>query len=276
MRKVNLLMRQAVKIDWIGAVPVLFSLLFWVVLALKIPASFSQYFHLYSPGLFLVVLALYYLSFRLPNKVQILVCFGMTMVLFALPLSYMWTSGFSDNGLIGGLLPYKDARNYYFGANLILNGLPVIGAQQATERPLFPGFLASVLLLTGHNLKLTIAVIVQLMGIGFYLAVRQIKISLGILTASLYAALLYFYINPWIGYIMSETLGFALGCFGFTLICLAALKVEWVDLFVWFCVVLLGLNALSDGLFIIAMVLILDGGVMRVRRPVPAHLAELV
>src|SRR5258706_11805738 len=263
MRKVNLLMRQAVKIDWIGAVPVLFSLLFWVVLALKIPASFSQYFHLYSPGLFLVVLALYYLSFRLPNKVQILVCFGMTMVLFALPLSYMWTSGFSDNGLIGGLLPYKDARNYYFGANLILNGLPVIGAQQATERPLFPGFLASVLLLTGHNLKLTIAVIVQLMGIGFYLAVRQIKVSLGILTASLYAALLYFYINPWIGYIMSETLGFALGCFGFTLICIAAHKLKWVDLLFGLFVLLMAISAWVGAFFIFPMLVIWVGWVMR-------------
>jgi hypothetical protein len=92
--------------------------------------------------------------------------FGLTMLLFALSLSYLWTSGFSDNFLIGGLLPYKDAKNYYLGANLLLHGLPIRVAGQALGRPLFPGFLSSLLLLTGQNLKITLAVLVQLAGIG--------------------------------------------------------------------------------------------------------------
>jgi len=68
-------------------------------------------------------------------------------------------SGFSDNFVIGGLLPYKDAKNYYLGANLLLNGLPIRIAGQALGRPLFPGFLSSLLLLTGQNLKVALAVL---------------------------------------------------------------------------------------------------------------------
>ena len=95
--------------------------LYWIVLILKIPYSFSRYFSIYSVGLFLLVLLLYYLSFRMPDGYRVLAGLGLTMLLFGLALSYKWTSGYSDNGLIGGLLPYKDAKNYYFGANLILN-----------------------------------------------------------------------------------------------------------------------------------------------------------
>ena len=238
-------------------------LLFWVVLALGVPASFSQYFHQYSPTYFLIVLALYYLSLRLPDKFQVVACLGLTMILFALPLSNMWSTGFSDNAIIGGLLPFKDGGFYYYGANLILKGIPVVYANQATERPLFPGFLASVLWFTGQNLQITIAVIVQLMGSGLYLAVRQIKNSLGVLSASLFAVLLYFYIMPWTGYMMSETLGFALGCFGFALICLTAHKLKWFDLLLGLTVLMVAISARAGAFFVFPFLLVWIGWTQR-------------
>ena len=83
--------------------------LYWIVLILKIPYSFSQYFSKFSFSLFLLVLLLYYLSFRMPARYGVLTGLGLTILLFSLALSYKWTSGYSDNGVIGGLLPYKDA-----------------------------------------------------------------------------------------------------------------------------------------------------------------------
>ena len=252
------------KIDLVKVGSILLSLaLFWVVLFFRFPVSFIQNFHSYSLSLFLVVLVLYYLFFRLPDWFHTPAVLGLTMLLFALPLSYLWTSGFSDNFVIGGLIPYKDARYYYEGANLILNGFPVIDANQATERPMFPGFLASVLFLTGQNLKISIAVIVQLMGMGLYLAARQIKNLFGILAASLFATLLYFYIKPWIGYTMSETLGFAVGCLGFTLLCLASYKLKWYDLLLGLIVLLLAVSARAGAFFIFPLLALWIGWVMR-------------
>ena len=226
------------KINWKGIdlkwfVPFLFALfLFWFILFLNIPDSISQYFHTYSLGLFLIVIGLYYVSFSFPGKMGAVVALSMTMALLALSLSYMWTSGFSDNFVIGGLLPYKDGKNYYAGANLILNGLPMLNAGQATERPLFPGFLASLLWLTGHNLKITLGIIVQLVGIGLYLSAQQIRNIFGVLAASLFASLLYFYIQSFVGYTLSELLGFMAGCFGFTMILQASSYHKW-RIFYW-------------------------------------------
>jgi hypothetical protein len=205
-------------------------LVFWVVLLINIPYSVTFHFNTYSLGLFVIVLLLYYFSLRLRGSAEVFAGLCLTMLLFALALSYKWTSGFSDNFMIGGLLPYKDAKNYYLGANLLLQGLPLEKAGQATERPLFPGFLSSLLLLTGHNLKIALAIIVQLAGIGLYLSARQVSHALGAWSASLYITLMYFYIQPLTGYTLSEVPGFMLGCFAFLLLWRTTNKPDWFDL----------------------------------------------
>src|SRR5215208_2361384 len=154
------LVLKTVNLHWIlFLVPLL---LFWLFLGLKISPELSRYFHVFSPILFLAIITLYYGAFSARGMGRVVLPLALTMTLVALSLSYMWTSGFSDNFLIGGLLPYKDAKNYFFGVNLLLNGLPMLNAGQATERPLFPGFLASLLMFTGRNLQLAIAMMVQL------------------------------------------------------------------------------------------------------------------
>ena len=167
--------------------------LFWLVLAFEIPYSFTQYFHRYDLIVFLSIAVLYYLSFCSKDNQSFLTVLSLTMLLFALTLSYLWTSGFSDNFLIGGLLPYKDAKNYYLGANLLINGLPIRVAGQAVGRPLFPGFLSSLLLLTGQNLKIALAILAQLAAIGLYLSARQIRKLMGALAGTLYITFMYFY-----------------------------------------------------------------------------------
>ncbi len=260
------------KINWKGInlewfVPFLFALfLFWFILFLNIPDSISQYFHTYSLGLFLLVIGLYYVSFSLPGKIGSVVALSMTMALLSLSLSYMWTSGFSDNFVIGGLLPYKDGKNYYAGANLILNGLPMLNAGQATERPLFPGFLASLLWLTGHNLKITLGIIVQLVGIGLYLSAQQIRNLFGVLAASLFASLLYFYIQSFVGYTLSELLGFMAGCFGFTMILQASSYHKWRDLLLGIAILMVGISARAGAFFIFPMLAVWIGWMFRGKR----------
>jgi hypothetical protein len=235
------------------------AITFWLVLAFEIPYSLTQYFHHYLPLVFLGVLILFYLSFRLKGDLSVLTGFGVTMLLFALPLSYLWTSGFSDNFLIGGLLPYKDAKNYYIGANLLLNGLPIRIAGQALGRPLFPGFLSSLLLLTGLNLKVTLAVLAQLAGVGLYLSARQVRQAMGALAGTLYITFMVFYFQLHAGYAMSEALGFMSGCFGFALLWHAAEKRKWFDLLIGLSLLMVAVSARA-GAFLIFPLLALWAG----------------
>lgn len=236
---------------------------FWFVLALEIPHSITRYFHHFFPLPFLGILFLFYLSFRLRGDLSVLTVFGMTMLLLSMTLSYLWTSGFSDNFLIGGLLPYKDAKNYYIGANLLLNGLPIRVAGQALGRPLFPGFLSSLLLLTGQNLKITLAVLVQLAGIGLYLSARQVRHAMGVLAAALYITFMYFYFQLFAGYAMSEALGFIGGCFGFALLWRAAQTRKWLDLLLGLGVLMAAVSARAGAFFIFPMLALWAGRAFR-------------
>lgn len=251
-------------VGWGGVTATLIPLVFfWIILLLEIPFSFSKYFSSYSLGLFLIVFCLYYLSFRLPDRRGIFACLGLTLVLFALPLSFKWTSGFSDNMVIGGLLPYKDAKNYYHGANLILNGLPVIDAGQSTERPLFPGFLSALLVLMDQNLKIALAVMVQLAGIGLYLSIRQIHRVMGIAAASLFGSLMYFYIQPLIGYALSEVLGFMLGCFAFILILQASHTLKRFDLTIGLLTLMVAVSARAGAFIVFPLLAVWVGWAFR-------------
>ena len=248
--------------DLISAGSVLLPmLLFWIVLAIGIPPAFSQLLRTYSLGLFLSLLILYYLSFRLPNELGRFACLGLTMILLSLSLSYLWTSGFSDNFIIGGLLPYKDGKNYYVGANMILNGIPPLDAGQATERPLFPGFLAFLLFVTGGSLKISIAILGQLAGVGLYVAARQIRNSFGALAASYFAT--FMYIHSGIGYTMSETLGVLVGCFGFAVIWLVSYNPKWHDLLLGLFTLMVAVSARAGAFFIFPMLAVWAGWIFR-------------
>lgn len=237
--------------------------LYWIILILKIPSAFSQYLSGFSFGLFLLVLFLYYLFFRLPANTSVLAGLGLTMLLFGLALSYKWTSGYSDNGVIGGLLPYKDAKNYYFGANLILNSQPLADAINSTWRPLFPGFLSTLLLLTGQNLKIAVALLAGLTGLGCYLTARQIRDSLGAVSASLFGTLLFFYAQPFIGFTVSETAGLLFGSFAFLLLWRAAGTVKLFDLVLGLMTLMAAVSARAGAFFIFPLLILWAGWIFR-------------
>jgi len=239
------------------------AILFWVVLTIEIPYSFTRYFHSYEPVVFLFLLPLFYLSFRLKGDWNVLATFGLTMLLYALTLSFMWTSGFSDNFIISGLLPYKDAKNYYLGANLLMNGLPVRVAGQAMGRPLFPGFLSSLLILTGQNLKLALGILTQLAGIGLYVTARQVRQGMGVLAGTLYATFMYFYFQIIAGFVMSESLGFIGGCFGFALIWYAARHRRWFDFLLGAGLLLVAVSARAGAFLIFPMLALWAGWAFR-------------
>jgi hypothetical protein len=185
------------------------------------------------------------------------------MLLFGLALSYKWTSGYSDNGVIGGLIPYKDAKNYYFGADLILNSLPLADAVNSTWRPLFPGFLSTLLLFTGQDLKIALALLVMLTGLGCYLTALQIHDSFGPVSAGLFGALMFFYAQPFIGYTVSEMAGILFGSFAFLLLWRASGNLKLFDLLLGLLILMAAVSARAGAFFIFPLLAVWAGWVFR-------------
>ena len=246
-------------VNWV--IPVLFYIL---ILTIKMPFSVTSYFRYYSASLFFLLLILYYFAFRLPGNLGWLAGYSLTMILFALPLSYMWSSGFSDNGILGGLLPYKDGYYYYNGARLLSIGhlLPDY-VVQAADRPLFPSFLSSIFFLTKQNFQWTLAILVGIVGSTSFFSAWFVGKKLGVLATSLFATFQFIYIQPLIGYSLTELLGFAFGCLSFVILWKASETHKIRILILGIFTLMVGVSARAGAFFIFPILVLWAGWAFR-------------
>lgn len=235
--------------------------IYFIVLFIKVPASFSKHFFISSATLFLFFLLIFYGIFRLDRK-YLFIGFALILLLFALSLSYKWTSGYSDTRIIGGLLPYKDGKSYYDGAIRLLNGKQ-LNAGRSTWRPLFPAFLSSLLWLTGQNLLITNAIFGGLVATGIYLSAVELSRAWGALSASLYTVFLYFYIQYFIGVTASEIMGLLLGCFAFLVLFRTASDPKWLDVGIGLITLMLAVSARAGAYFVFPLLVLWVGWIFR-------------
>lgn len=137
-----------------------------------------------------------------------------TFGLFALPLAGLWQDVTIHFNAIGGLLPFSDAQGYYFEANRLLDGQPLVWS---ARRPLFTAFLAVLLAVTG-SLYVALAVMVALNAAATFLLARELRLSFGALSATVATLILFaFYRHDGgTGVVLTENLGSLLGTMAFT------------------------------------------------------------
>jgi hypothetical protein len=243
------------------AIPVF---LYLVILIIPVAASVSGVFWSYSLPCFLIALLLYYAGFRLPGTFRWLASACLTMLLLGLTLSFLWHSGYSDDKIIAGLLPFRDGFDYYNGANWLLSGQAIKTINEgAAWRPLYPGFLSALLWITGRNLQWALAIQVGVAGLCFSLSACQVRNRLGAAAAALYLTLLYFYIQPLIGTAYTETLGLALGCLGFVLLWEAAETLRWPPLILGLIILMIAVSERAGAFFIFPLLALWAGWAFR-------------
>ena len=261
MRPGTLRIDHRLIITWNIIIPLLF---YGIILVIPIPYAVSGAFAFYNIYLFLATIVLYYISFRLPEKFRWLGGSTLTLILLALRLSFLWTSGYSNDMMIGGLIPFRDAFDYYHGARFISVGQLISNnSNGATWRPLFPGFLASMLFIFRQNLWVSVAVIVAIVGICYFLSACMVNQNVGPLAAAVYMSLLYFYIQPLIGTVYTEPLGLAFGSLGFVLLWRAAGKRNIVDWIVGLVVFTMALSVRAGAFFILPALILWSGWAFR-------------
>ncbi len=231
--------------------------LFISILITPIPISISIFFSQFSFPYFILVLFLYYVSFSIKRKYPWFFAACVTALVFSMPLSYLWTSGYSGNMIIGGLLPFRDGFSYYSGANFLSDGYRI--SNIAAWRPMFTSFVASLLFLTQHNLVWSMVTLVGLLGISCILSAYVIRNDFGTLAATLYITSLYFFIQHLIGILYTELLGLALGCLGFVVVW-SSIKSQRLDKLAAGLAVLVIAVSVRAGTFFVFPVLVLWAG----------------
>jgi hypothetical protein len=225
--------------SWLGYLlrTVTFALPFLVYAAfliIKIPGKVGLEARIGTGATLPLFLALLlYLVFQRNDWIGDLVGLTLVLLFFSLPLSGLWNSGYSNGSIIGGLLPWSDASDYYGEANYLLEGGMLGGISQ--RRPLFPGTLAAVLGLVHGNLAVALAIFGAVAVLACFLLACEVRRSHGTIAGIVTLVILFLFYRTYIGLSLTENLGLALGAFALAVLWRGAgsskKKIVWAGIF---------------------------------------------
>ena len=136
------------------------------------------------------------------------------LLLEAIMLFHQWDVGVSGrHALLGGILPWSDAADYFSGALRRIHGLPY--TLHSTKRPIYPLLLALVLRLAQEDLRLTLLTFATLAAVVSGLATHAVLRDCGRLAATVVACVLIFYLRRYLFVVGTEAGGFLCGTIAF-------------------------------------------------------------
>jgi len=166
----------------------------------------------YESGAFFALAgAVLYWALRCPGWWGSALSLSLIGALFGLRLTAMWRMDKVNPHLVGGLLPYSDASQYYTEALRLSEFGYFSWASVNAGRPLWPGTIATVLSVTGGDLQIALALLTGIAAGACYCFARETRLSFGTATATLVLLALYLFYSQFIGLTSSEVLGLALG-----------------------------------------------------------------
>lgn len=209
----------------------------------------------YNPVFALIIIfATAYPSYRIQGQFGAFASLCITLILFALPLTGLWNSGFSDPAALGGLLPLSDGAVYYHDAKLVLAGGQL--GNVSAGRPLFPGVLVTLLGLTGQNLQATLAILVMVNAIACFLFAREVQRSHGAIAGVVTLSVLFLFYTRFSGTTWTENLGLVLGTVSFALLWRGANTQSVKLVLLGILLLTLALNARAGAMFILPVLVI--------------------
>lgn len=185
-------------------------LITWLFLTIPTPRQFGLAFRYDFLPVIVPLALLVFLIFQLPSRVSRILLFGMISAVLVLPIAGLWFSGQSEQYLLGGIIPFSDARSYFTDARHLAEGSPFFTG--ASRRPLFTAMLAGIQWITGQNLFTSIAVLTMILGLALYFALEEFKGYEGSVAATVMLVFLFCYSRLLLGKTLSEFAGLPLGC----------------------------------------------------------------
>ncbi len=236
-------------------------LITWLFLAIPTPRQFGLSFRYDFLPVIVPLALLVFLIFQLPSRVSRLLLFGVISAILVLPIAGLWFSGQSEQYLLGGIIPFSDARSYFTDSRRLAEGLPFYTG--ASRRPLFTAMLSGIQWITGQNLYVSVAVLTVILGMALYMAIEEFKGHEGPVAAAALLIFLFCYSRLLLGKTLSEFAGLPLGCLALMLF-LRGIKQKALKYFLAGLLLLsLGLNARAGAFFILPLIAIWVGWFFR-------------
>lgn len=241
-------------------------LLYSLLLAFPLPRQIGLTFRYGFSTTLLILVVIFTITYWIPGWLGNLIGITATLIIFALPLSGLWSSGQSEQYILGGLLPFSDAMNYHSDAQRLLEGMSF--SSFSGRRPIFSAFLSVLLVISNRNLQVTMAIFVVITAFACFLAVREIQRTHGIGVCVFFILLLFLFYRPLIGKTLTEHMGLTYGVIGFTLIWYGARERKKWSIFLGIFFISLALNARAGAFFTLPALVIWAAWLFRGNRPI--------
>lgn len=216
----------------------------------RIPSSISQVFMGRSFITFLLILLCsIFITRILKNDLAKLL---FLLLLFSMPLAYMWNSGTTNQAIIGGLIPHRDSMYYYLNARSLNEGFKFSTALPG--RPIYPAFLSLIFSLTGTSISISLLIQMIIIVISVFFFLKELKNNQFNYSIPLFLLGIFYFIRNYLYSFMTEDLGIAIA-----LLCVVAIlsglrKESPFFLFIGFFFLSLSQNIRPNTLLVIPMV----------------------
>jgi hypothetical protein len=194
-------------------ITILGAAIIYLLLANPISFKLGLAFRYDFSSIVLLITLILVICFQIPGVFSKILLISFTAAIFTIPVTGLWNSGQSEQYILGGIIPFSDARYYYMDSRRLLEG--ALYSSGAARRPLFTALLSSILWLSTQNLYITIGILVFIVALAVYSAVLEIRIGEGFITASVFFVLLFLYSRFLLGKTLSEMAGLPLGLLSF-------------------------------------------------------------
>jgi len=149
------------------------------------------------------------------------------LVIFTLPMLRLWQNATSHFNLVLGLLPWSDASGYYSDALGLTRG-ELLGIFSG-RRPIFAGFLATLLHFTNGNLQTALIFLAVVNATAFFWLASETRENFGPLAGAGLVLLAQYYYRQFAGSTLTEQLGIPLGALALSsLLHAVRLKNKWL------------------------------------------------
>ena len=213
---------------------------------------------------FSIVFLIFFIAFQFENRIARVIACALGAALFALPIAVNLSKGISDDTIIAGFIPYKDGFYYYNGANMLLSGQRITpGGLQGAFRPLFPGWISILLLVTNHNLLAALGLMVLVIAYCCYFAAEELRAEFGPLPAALFFTLTYAFIRPMLGDTLTELPSLAFACLSLVLLISAAKFGKFTDALLGGIMLVLAVSIRAGAFFILPFLVLWLGWRLR-------------
>ena len=197
-------------------------------------------------GVFLALIA------KPPYRGCLVVCW--LSLWFTAGLAAIRSSAITDGIVLGGIIPYSDASNYLQEASRIIEGRNM--TLWGSRRPLADAYISGLLYISGGRVTLAVMLAGLFTAASIGLAATELRARMGILGALLWTWILLIFSRRYVGEMMSEQAGIALGALSVALLVRGYSRNAVASLWIGLLLLSLALNARVGPLFVLPMLLV--------------------